>query len=169
MRERKETCSTDQVGETTPPGTSGPDNMSGDNGRLKGLALLLKAGAVYFLVAFGAGFVFEIIRLQVVALHVSERIAAVMETPTALLAMIIGAQWVIDRFHLPPLPRIRLGIGIVALCLMILIESMLVLPLHDLSLNQYFATQDFVVGVLPVGAHGSLTAMPLLVGYRWER
>lgn len=156
MRERKETCSTDQAGETTPPGTSGLDNMSGDNGRLKGLAL-------------GAGFVFEIIRLQVVALHVSERIAAVMEPPTALLAMIIGAQWVIDRFHLPPLPRIRLGIGFVALCLMILIESILVLPLHDLSLNQYFATQDFVVGVLPVGAHGGLTAMPLLVGYRWER
>jgi hypothetical protein len=169
MREREETCSTDQAGETTHPGTSMPDNMSGDDGRLKGRALLLKAGAVYFLVAFGAGFVFEIIRLQVVALHVSERIAAVMEIPTALLAMIIGAQWVIDRFNLPPLPRIRLGIGFVALCLMMLIEWTLVLPLHDLSLNQYFATQDFVVGILPVGAHGSLTAMPLLVGYRWER
>ncbi|MBH0203453.1 MAG: hypothetical protein HP496_14430 [Nitrospira sp.] len=169
MREREETCSTDQAGETTHPVSSMPGNLSGDAGRLPGLALLLNAGAVYFVVAFGAGFVFEIIRLQVVALHISGRIAAVMETPTALLAMIIGAQWVIDRFHLPPLPRIRLGIGFVALCLMILIELMLILPLHDLSLNQYFATQDFVVGVLPVGAHGSLTAMPLLVGYRWER
>jgi hypothetical protein len=134
-----------------------------------GLVQVVKAGTVYFLVALGAGFVLEVIRLQVVALHVSERIADMMEIPTTLLAMIIGARWAIHRFTLPPLPVIRLGVGLVALGLMILMEWAVVLPLHGLSLDQYFTTQDSIVGTLPIGALGVLTAMPLLVGYRWER
>ena len=59
---------------------------------------VLKAGTIYFLVAFGAVFVLEIIRLQVVALHVGERLAQMLEIPNVLLATMIGARWVVDRF-----------------------------------------------------------------------
>ncbi|HBH78669.1 MAG TPA: hypothetical protein DDY39_02475, partial [Nitrospira sp.] len=76
-------------------------------------SLVVRAGGVYFLVALGVGFVLEIVRLEVIALHISELIARLLEVPNTLVAMIIGAKWTIDRFHLPPLPRIRLGIGFV--------------------------------------------------------
>ena len=140
-----------------------------DDERSNGIRKILKAGSVYFLVALGAGFVLEVIRLEVVALHISELIARLMETPNTLLAMIIGAQWAIDRFTLPPLPMVRLGVGSVALSFMILVEFAVVLPLHGLSLGEYFATQHPAIGILPLSALGILTVMPLLVGYRWER
>jgi hypothetical protein len=148
--------------------TSLPDHTPNDDAP-HGLVQVIKAGALYFVVALGAEVVLEVIRLQVVALHVSERIAGMMEIPTTLLAMIIGARWAIDRFTLPPLPGIRLGVGLVALGLMVLLQWLVVLPLHGLSLDQYVATQDAVVGTLPLGALGVLTVMPFLVGYRWER
>ena len=132
-------------------------------------SLVVRAGGVYFLVALGVGFVLEIVRLEVIALHISELIARLLEVPNTLLAMIIGAQWTIDRFKLPPLPRIRLGIGFVAFVLMILTESAIILPLHGLTIDQYMALQHAVVGMLPFGVLAGLTAMPLLVGYRWER
>ena len=130
---------------------------------------MLKAGTVYFLIVVGAEFVLEVIRLQVVALHVGERLAEMLEIPNVLLATIIGARWIVDRFTLPPLPGIRLGVGLVALMLLLIAEGTVILPLHGLTVSEYFAARDSVVGVAPLGALGVLTAMPFLVGYRWER
>jgi len=45
---------------------------------------MLKAGTVYFLIVVGAEFVLEVIRLQVVALHVGERLAEMLEIPNVL-------------------------------------------------------------------------------------
>lgn len=140
-----------------------------DGERTKDIVEILKAGTVYFLVALGAGFVLEVVRLEVVAQHISAFIARIMETPSTILAMIIGAKWVIDRFTLPPLPAVRLGVGTVALGFMILMECMVVLPLHGLSLGEYFTFHGSVIGTLPVSALGVLTVMPFLVGYHWER
>lgn len=148
--------------------TSVPDNTpSGE--RLHGLVQVLKAGATYFLILVGAEFVLEIIRLQVVALHVSERLAEILEIPNVLLATIIGSRWVVDRFTLPPLPGIRLGVGVVALCLVLISEWTVIQALQSLSVEGYVAAQDAAVEPIPVGALGVLTVMPFLVGYRWER
>jgi len=130
---------------------------------------VLKAGIIYFLITVGAEFVLEVIRLQVVALHVGERLAEMLEIPNVLLATIIGSRWVVDRFTLPPLPGIRLSVGLVALILLLIAEGTVILPLHGLSVNEYLANQDPVVGIAPLGALGVLTVMPFLVGYRWER
>ncbi len=130
---------------------------------------MLKAGTVYFLIVVGAEFVLEVIRLQVVALHVGERLAEMLEIPNVLLATMIGARWIVDRFTLPPLPGIRLGVGLVALMLLLIAEGTVILPLHGLTVSEYLAGRDSVVGAAPLGALGVLTVMPFLVGYRWER
>ncbi len=148
--------------------TSVPDKTPGSEG-LHGVVQVLKAGTIYFLVVVGAEFVLEIIRLQMVALHVGERLAEMLEIPNVLLATIIGARWVVDRFTLPPLPGIRLSVGLVALILLLIAEGTVILPLHGLSISEYLAIKDPVVGVAPLGALGVLTVMPFLVGYRWER
>lgn len=148
--------------------TSVPDKTPGSQ-RPHGLVQVLKAGTIYFLIVVGAEFVLEVIRLQVVALHVGERLAEMLEIPNVLLATIIGARWIVDRFTLPPLPGIRLGVGLVALMLLLIAEGTVILPLHGLSVSEYLATRDSVVGVAPLSALGVLTVMPFLVGYRWER
>ena len=140
-----------------------------DGEKPHGLVQVLKAGTLYFLIAVGAEFVLEVIRLQVVALYVGERLAEMLEIPNVLLATIIGARWVVDRFKLPPLPGIRLSVGLVALILLLIVEGTVILPLHGISVTEYLAGQDPVVGIAPLGALGVLTVMPFLVGYRWER
>lgn len=168
VRALEKPYSTDVIGEATRHVIPVPEKTP-DGERPHGLAQVLKAGAVYFLIALGAGFVLEVIRFQIVGLHFSERIAQAMEIPFHLLAMIIAARWVIDRFTLPPFPGIRLGVGLVALVLWLVLEWTVILPFHGLSLHEFLATQDPVVGTLPIGALGVLTVMPFLVGYRWER
>lgn len=168
IQEQEERGATDQISKPTSPVSTIPAKLYDAQQKIRA-SLVVRAGGVYFLVALGVGFVLEVVRLEVVALHISELIARLLEVPNTLLAMIIGAQWTIDRFKLPPLPRIRLGIGFVAFILMILTESAVVLPLHGLSIDEYMALQHAVVGMLPFGVLGVLAAMPLLVGYRWER
>ncbi len=168
VQEWEKQFSTDVIGEATRRVIPVPE-MTLDGEQPHGLVQVLKAGAVYFLIALGTGFVLEVVRLQVVALHVSERIAQAMEIPFHLLAMIIAARWAIDRFTLPPFPGIRLGVGFVAFGLWLVMEWIVILPLHGLSLDEFLASQDPVMGTLPIGALGVLTVMPFLVGYRWER
>lgn len=167
-RDQKEEPSPDRINNPAHPVTPLPAKIPDIQHKTRA-SLVVRAGGVYFLVALGVGFVLEIVRLEVIALHISELIARLLEVPNTLVAMIIGAKWTIDRFHLPPLPRIRLGIGFVAFVLMILTESAIVLPLHGLTIDEYMALQHAVVGVLPVGVLAVLTGMPLLVSYRWER
>ena len=173
VQELEKPSSTDVIGHPPRyviplPRNTTPESIP-DEEQPRGLVQVLNAGAVYFLVALGAGCVLEIIRLQVVGLHLSERLAQIMEIPSHLLAMIIAARWVIDRFMLPPFPGLRLGVGLVALGLWLTMEWILVLPLHGLSLEEFLATKNQVIGTLPIVALGVLTVMPFLVGYRWER
>jgi len=168
LREWEESCSTDLIGETTRHVTSVPDKTTHDR-RSHGLLQVLKVGAIYFLITIGAGFVLEVVRLQVVALHINAWIAEMMEIPNVLLATIIGAGWVVDRFILPPLPGIRLGVGLVALCLMLASEWTVLQILQSLSAAGYITNQDTAIRTIPFDALGVLTVMPFLVGYRWER
>jgi hypothetical protein len=133
------------------------------------LIQILRSGFVYFFVTLGAGFILEIIRLQVVALHVGGKIAGMLEIPNTLFATIIGARWAVDHFTLPPLPGIRLGVGLVALVLWLLGEWAIVLPLHGLSVSESFASHEPLTGIAPAGALAVLFVMPFLAGYRWER
>ncbi len=167
-RDQKEEPSPDRITNPAHPVTTLPAKIPDIRHKTRA-SLVVRAGGVYFLVALGVGFVLEIVRLEVIALHISELIARLLEVPNTLVAMIIGAKWTIDRFHLPPLPRIRLGIGFVAFVLMILTESAVVLPLHGLTIDEYMALQHAVAGMLPIGVLAVLTGMPLLVSYRWER
>lgn len=152
----------------TDPVSPVPDKTP-DSERLHGFVQVLKAGVIYFLIVVGAEFVLEVVRFQVVALHVNERLAEMLEIPNVLLATMIGARWVVDQFTLPPLPGIRLGVGLVALCLMLISEWTVIQALQSLSVEGYVTSQDAAVGTIPIGALGVLTVMPFLVGYRWER
>ena len=119
-----------------------PKSVDHSEPALQKLVRIVKAGAVYFLVALGAGFTLEYIRLELVALHFSERLAEILEIPSVLLATMIGARWAVDRLTLPPLPGLRLGVGFVALGLALIAQFMVVLPIRGISYDEYLANQD---------------------------
>ncbi|MEJ2523661.1 MAG: hypothetical protein P8080_12440 [Gammaproteobacteria bacterium] len=114
------------------------------------------AGLSYFAIVFGTGFVLGVIRVLWVAPAVGDRTAELAEMPIMLLVMVVAARWVVHRFRLPPDVPARLGVGLVAVCLMLLAEFGLVLPLRGVSLEGYFAQRD------PVTATGYYLSLAVL-------
>ena len=65
------------------------------------LARILKAGALYFGVVFGAGFVLGTVRVIWVVPHLGERTAELIEAPLMLAVTIVAARWVVKRLAVP--------------------------------------------------------------------
>jgi hypothetical protein len=78
--------------------------------------------------------------------RVGTRIAELMETPIMLVVTILAARWIILRLSLPAMPFVRLGMGFIALVLMLVAEFGLVLWVRGISIKNYLATRDPVSG-----------------------
>ena len=127
---------------------------------------ILKAGALYFALVFGAGFVLGAIRILWIVPRFGTRIAELMETPIMFGVTILAARWIVRRLAVPPKLSSRLGMGCVGLGLMLVAEFTLVLWLRGLSISEYFATRDPVSGTVYYVMLGVFCIMPLLVAPR---
>lgn len=127
---------------------------------------ILKAGALYFALVFGAGFVLGPIRLLWVVPRFGTRIAELMETPIMFVVIIVAARWVIRRLAVPSVSSGRLGMGCIALGLLLVAEFTLVLWFRGLSISEVLATRDPVSGTVYYVMLGVFAIMPLLVARR---
>jgi hypothetical protein len=107
---------------------------------------ILKAGVLYFALVFGAGFVLGSIRILWVLPRFGTRMAELMETPIMFLVTIIAARWIVRRLGVPSTPSSRLGMGFIAVGLMLVAEFTFVLWLRGLSISEYLASRDPVSG-----------------------
>ncbi len=87
--------------------------------------LELKAGAAYFVVVFAIGSGCGTLRTLVIAPHVGEVAAVLIELPAMLAASWLACAWVLNRFAVPARGRERLAIGAVAFLLLIAAEAAL--------------------------------------------
>jgi hypothetical protein len=126
----------------------------------------LKAGVLYFALVFGAGFVLGLIRILWLVPRFGIRTAELMETPIMLAVIIFAARWIVRGLAMPPTPSKRLGVGFVALGLLLVAEFTLVLWLRGLTIDEYLATRDPVAGTVYIVMLGVLAIMPLLVARR---
>lgn len=129
----------------------------------RGRATLL-AGALYFALAFAAGFALAPLRLMWLAPLVGQRAAELAEAPVMLVVMALAARWVLGRFA-QRAPS-RAGVGLVGVTLMLLAEFGLVLPLRGMSIAEYVATRDPVAGAVYHLLLGVFAVMPILVRRR---
>lgn len=129
---------------------------------------ILKAGLLYFALVFGAGFVLGPIRILWVVPRFGTRIGELMETPIMFAITIAAARWVVRRLAVPSIPSRRLGMGGVALSLLLIGEFTLVLWLRGLSAREYLAGRDPVSGTVYYLILGVFAIMPLLVARRRE-
>jgi type IV secretory pathway TrbD component len=123
----------------------------------------LKAGALYFALVFGAGFVLGTIRMLWVVPRIGARTAELAEMPIMLLVSIAAARWTVLHLAVPREAPVRLGMSCIALALMLIAEFGLVLWLRGLSIRQYVATRDPVSGTVYYLMLVVFAAMPLLV------
>ena len=94
------------------------------------------------------------------------RMAELMEAPIMFVVTIFAARWIVRHLALPPTVSIRLGIGSIALGLMLVAEFAFVLRLRGLSISEYLATRDPVSGTVYSLMLAVLAIMPLLVTRR---
>jgi hypothetical protein len=126
----------------------------------------LKAGVLYFVLVFGAGFVLGPIRILWVVPRFGVRMAELMEAPIMLVVTISAARWIVRCLAVPAGASTRLGMGGIALALLLTAEFTLVLWLRGLSIRDYLASRDPVSGTVYYVMLGVFTIMPLLVGRR---
>jgi len=124
---------------------------------------ILKAGVLYFVLVFGAGFVLGFIRILWVVPKFGTRIAELMETPIMLVVTILAGRWVARRLAVPPTVNRRLAVGLVALSLLLAAEFTVVLSVQRLSIGEYLASRDPVAGTVYVIMLGVFTIMPIFV------
>jgi len=127
---------------------------------------IVKAGVLYFAIVFGAGFVLGPIRILWAVPRYGTRVAELMETPIMLVVTIVAARWIVRRLALPSTPSIRLGMGFLALGLLLVAEFTLVLWLRGLSISEYLASRDPVSGTVYYVLLGVFAFMPVLVARR---
>lgn len=127
---------------------------------------VVKAGTLYFALVFGAGFAFGTIRTLWVVPRLGTRKAELAETPIMLAVSVAAAHWAVQRLSVPSVLSVRLGMGGVALALMLLAEFGLVLWIRGLSIRQYLAARDPVSGTVYYLMLGVFAVLPLLVARR---
>jgi hypothetical protein len=129
---------------------------------------VFEAGALYFALVFAVGFVLGAIRTTWIVPRMGARRAELMEMPIMLLVTIIAARWAVLKFAGPPVLSARIGMGCIALVLMLVAEFGLMLSLRGLSITQYLATRDPVSGTVYYAMLVVFAAMPLLVVRRFQ-
>ena len=124
---------------------------------------ILKPGALYFGLVFGAGFALGTIRTLWMEPWAGARTAELTEMPVMLLVMVLAARRVARSFSLLPATATRLGVGCLALGLLLLAEFALVRWVRHLTISEYVASRDPVAGAAYLGMLLVFAAMPLLV------
>ncbi len=127
---------------------------------------IVKAGVIYFALVFAVGFVLGAIRILWVVPQLGTRTAELLETPIMLLVTIVAAQWVVRRLAVPARAASRLGMGCIALVLMLGAEFTIVLGLRGLTIRQYLSSRDPVSGTVYYIALVFFAIMPQLLQRR---
>jgi hypothetical protein len=131
-----------------------------------GAVRILKAGALYFALVFGSGFVLGPIRVLYVAPRLGERTAELMEMPIMLVVIVLAARWTCRRLSVAFIPTRRLMMGVVALVLLLVPEFTVVLWIRGVTLSDYLANRDPVAGTVYALMLAVYAVMPLLVTRR---
>jgi hypothetical protein len=124
------------------------------------------AGALYFALVFAAGFLLGVVRELLLVPRVGIRTAELCEIPVMLCLAFLAARWVVRRRELPPTVASRLGMGAVALALLLAAELAVAIGLRGASLSEAFASRDPVSGAAYRVALALFALMPLVVGRR---
>jgi hypothetical protein len=127
---------------------------------------VLKAGALYFALVFGAGFLLGTIRVLLIVPRIGTRTAELMEAPMMLVVTVLAAPWVVRRVSLPPGSAAPLGAGFLALGLLLVAEFSVALWVRGLTIREYFATLDPVAGTVYFVMLGVFAVMPYLSARR---
>jgi hypothetical protein len=123
----------------------------------------LKAGLLYFILTFAAGWVLGPIREFWVIPRLGRTVGLLLEAPVMLLVSFLAARWVVGRLAISTAFMPRVLVGLVALGLLLLAELIGAWELRSLSPADYLASFHSLPGVVTAASFLLFAAMPTLV------
>jgi hypothetical protein len=123
---------------------------------------VLKAGAVYFALVFGTGFVLGAIRTLLVVPRLGVRTAELLEMPFLLAAIVLAAGWISRRMVDEGGSSTRVTAGVLALTLTLAAEVIMGIAVRGLSFVEVFTKHDPVSGTVYYAMLGVFAGMPWL-------
>jgi hypothetical protein len=123
---------------------------------------ILTAGALYFAVVFGTGFVLGTIRTLWIVPSFGTRRAELMEAPIMFAITVLASRWVVRRLALRASFPGRLSVGMIALGLLLIAEFTFVLWIRGLTIAKYLAGRDPIAGTAYVVLLAAFALMPSL-------
>lgn len=124
---------------------------------------ILRAGAAYFALVLGAGFVLGSVRVPLLVPRLGARWAELIEMPVMLIVIVLAARWVVAHFALPPATGPRLATGLLALVLLVAAELGLAVLIQNQPLAATIASRDPVSGSVYLAMLGLFALMPLIL------
>ena len=124
---------------------------------------ILKAGALYFVLVFGTGFLLGMVRVPFLVPRLGVRAAELIEMPVMLVATILAAGYIIRFFALASTGVVRLSVGFLALALVVIAELSFALLLQGQSAVQYIASRDPVSGTAYLVTLALFALMPFIL------
>src|SRR5512140_2503902 len=109
---------------------------------------ILRSAALYFLIVFGAGFVFGPIRVLWLEPKLGAALATLCEAPFLLLVMVLAAWWVPRKTALPLETWALVVMGVGALLLQQLADFAVGLGLERLTLREQLASLATPAGLI---------------------
>lgn len=121
-----------------------------------------KAGVVYFLIVFAAGFALGTLRVLVVIPRLGELAAVALELPAMLAASWFAAAWVTRSFAVPARRGPRLTMGAVAFAVLMLAEFALAVFAFGRTPSAYAETFRTASGLLGLSGQILFALCPVL-------
>lgn len=112
------------------------------------MSAIVRAGALYFGLVFGAGFVLGAIRVTFLVPRFGERIAELAEMPLMLVVIHFAARLITQCYSARIQGKGWIVVGAVALFLLLLCELGLAVVLQDRPLSAYIRSRDPVSGTV---------------------
>ncbi|WP_234413598.1 hypothetical protein [Ideonella sp. A 288] len=127
------------------------------------LPLALRAGAAYFGLVFGAGFLLGMVRVPLLVPRLGVRTAELLEMPVMAGVIWLAAHFIVRHFALPPRNGVRLATGGVALALTLGAELAVGMLLMGQSFAALLAARDPVSGSVYLALLGVFAVMPRFI------
>ena len=127
------------------------------------MARCVIAGMTYFLFVFLLGFGLGTFRVLLVAPHLGETKAVLLEVPIMLVASWLVCGWCIRRFGVPRRAEAKALMGAVAFALLITAEMAVAVLLFGRSLTDFLTGYRTTPGAIGIAGQVAFGLMPLWV------